>query len=209
MGTFLGYKCSGECCVCASAGGCISEYGDDNFYPATYEKIIKRLDEGKYPMWQQYMIDELKRRGIYYKAKGDVIYTPTPGTRIASFTVPLTPISKKNSLQVLINKATGRPFISQSPQYKRYEKEAIPYIPRIEKPIDYPVNVECRFYMPTRRKCDLTNMLSSIDDVLVRAGLLEDDNYTIVQSHNGSYVQYDKNRPRTEICITRADVIDV
>ena len=130
---------------------------------------------------------------------------PIISKHLISFTVPLTPISKKNSLQVLINKATGRPFISQSKQYKRYEKEAMPYIPQIEKPIDYPVNVECKFYMPTRRKCDLTNMLSSIDDVLVRAGLLADDNYTILQSHDGSCVQYDKSRPRTEVCITRAD----
>lgn len=59
--------------------------------------------------------------------------------------------------------------------------------------------------MPTKRKCDLVNMLEAIDDVMVKAGLIEDDNYSIVVSHDGSRVLYDKNAPRTEIEITRLE----
>jgi len=70
--------------------------------------------------------------------------------------------------------------------------------------IDYPVNVECHFYMKTKRKCDLTNLLEAVDDVLVKAAILEDDNYTIIQSHDRSRVHYDKDNPRTEIIITEA-----
>ena len=55
--------------------------------------------------------------------------------------------------------------------------------------------------MPTRRKCDLTNLLQAIDDIMVKAGLIEDDNYKVIQSHDGSRVYYDKNAPRTEIYI--------
>jgi len=58
--------------------------------------------------------------------------------------------------------------------------------------------------MPTRRKCDLSNMLEALDDVLVKYGLLEDDNYTIVESHDGSRVLYDKENPRTEVYITKS-----
>lgn len=117
------------------------------------------------------------------------------------FTVNLTPISKKNSQQILINKATGRPFIMPSKQYKEYEKAALWFIPKVEM-IDKPVNVQCLFYMPTRRKCDLVNMQEAILDVMVKAGLLADDNHTIVQSMNGSRVLYDKECPRTEVYIT-------
>ena len=117
------------------------------------------------------------------------------------FTVPLTPISKKNSQQILINKATGRPFIMPSKKYKEYEKNALWFIPKGET-INKPVNVKCLFYMPTKRKCDLVNMQESILDVMVKAGLLKDDNYSIVQSMDGSRVLYDKSNPRTEVYIT-------
>lgn len=117
------------------------------------------------------------------------------------FTVPITPISKKNSQQILTNPKTGRPFIMPSKKYKQYEKDAMWFIPKGEV-IDFPVNVKCLFYMPTRRKCDLVNMQEAILDVMVKAGLLADDNYSIVQSMDGSRVLYDKENPRTEIFIT-------
>lgn len=118
------------------------------------------------------------------------------------FTIPLAPISKKNSQRILKNKKTGKRFISPSEQYKQYERDAMYFIPRGHC-IDYPVNVKCLFYMPTRRKVDLTNLLEAIDDIIVKAGLLADDNYTIIESHDGSRVYYDKENPRTEITITK------
>lgn len=123
------------------------------------------------------------------------------------FCVPLTPISKKNSQQILTNRATGKPFVMPSPQYKQYERAALWYVPR-NKHIDFPVNVECLFYMPTRRKVDLTNLLEAIDDIMVKAGLLADDNFTIIQSHDGSRVFYDPKNPRTVVCITKAQNAD-
>lgn len=119
------------------------------------------------------------------------------------FTVPLTPVSKKNSQQIVQNRVTGRPFIMPSKKYKEYEKAAMWFIPRLQQPINYPVNVKCLFYMPTKRKCDLTNMIEAIDDIMVKAGLLEDDNYSIVAGHDGSRVLYDKENPRTEVYISK------
>lgn len=126
---------------------------------------------------------------------------------LLKFTVPLSPISKKNSQQILTNRATGRPFILPSKKYKDYEKAAARYIPTLRqpKPIDQPVNIKCLFYMPTRRKVDLTNLLEAIDDVMVKAGLLADDDFTIIQSHDGSRVLYDKDNPRTEVYINAAE----
>lgn len=116
------------------------------------------------------------------------------------FTIPLAPVTKKNSQQIAVNHFTGKPFIMPSPQYKQYEASAAWFIPK-GKTIRTPVNVKCLFYMPTRRKCDLTNLLEAIDDILVKVGLLADDNYTIIQSHDGSRVFYDKANPRTEVYI--------
>lgn len=116
------------------------------------------------------------------------------------FTIPLQPISKKNSQQIFINRQTGKPFIAPSAKYKEYENAAAWFIPK-HKHINEPVNVKCLFYMKNRQKCDLTNFLEAIDDVLVKCGLLADDNYTIVQSHDGSRILHDKEKPRTEVYI--------
>lgn len=116
------------------------------------------------------------------------------------FTIPLTPITKKNHSEIFKNKATGKRFITPSKQYKDYEQAALWYIPK-GKTIDFPVSVKCLFYLPTLRPCDLPNHLASIDDILVKAKLIADDNYTIINNHDGSRVLYDKERPRTEVYI--------
>lgn len=68
--------------------------------------------------------------------------------------------------------------------------------------IDYAVNVACVYYMPTRRKVDLTNLNEAIHDILVANYVLMDDNRDIIASTNGSMVLYDKANPRVEITIT-------
>lgn len=123
------------------------------------------------------------------------------------FTIPLNPISKKNSQQIFVNRNTGKPFIMPSPKFTEYETAAMYFVPHVwhKAAIDYPVNVKCLFYMNTRRKCDLTNMLEAVDDIMVKAGLLSDDNYTIIESHDGSRVLYDKKNPRTEVFIEKIE----
>lgn len=118
-------------------------------------------------------------------------------------TVPLAPITKKNSMRIVRNRKTGKRRIMPSQQYMDYEAEAVWYCigAGVRCPIEEPVEVKCLFYMPTRRKVDLTNLLESIDDVLVRAGVLGDDHCGIIVSHDGSRVLYDKDNPRTEVYI--------
>lgn len=123
------------------------------------------------------------------------------------FTIPLAPISKKNSQQIFRPNGMNRPIIVPSKKYKEYEEAALYYIPK-NIFINAPVNIKCLFYMPTKRKCDLTNLLEAIDDVMVKAGLLADDNYTIIESHDGSRVFYDKDNPRTEVYIEAAETLD-
>lgn len=119
--------------------------------------------------------------------------------------VPLNPRSKKNSQRIVINSRTGRPMILQSETYKEYEHNAGWFLKRPERPIDCAVNVKCVFYRDSARRCDLTNLLEAIDDILVKYRILADDNFKIIQSHDGSRVFIDKDRPRTEITIERAE----
>lgn len=121
------------------------------------------------------------------------------------FVIPLNPISKKNSMRIVINPKTKRPFILPSSQYCKYEKACKPFIPKVEEAINYPINLKCIFYMQTRRRCDLCNMEESISDILTKYGVIEDDNRNIIASYDGSLVLYDKEKPRTEIEITKLE----
>lgn len=119
-----------------------------------------------------------------------------------SYTIPLPPVSKKNSQRILINRRTGRPFIKPSAAYEKYEAAAMWYLnPKPRTPIDAPCRVMTVFYMPTRRACDLSNLIESAHDVLVKAKIIVDDNYKVIDNVDGSRVRYDKDNPRTEIII--------
>ena len=89
-----------------------------------------------------------------------------------------------------------------SKQYREYEQMAGWYIPCKGLKIADEVNLACVYYMPTRHKVDLANLLAATCDILVHYGVLEDDNSSIVASHDGSEVRYDKEYPRVEITIT-------
>ena len=115
------------------------------------------------------------------------------------FTIPLPPITKKNSQQIIINRATGRPQIIPSKKYLQYEKDCALFIKGKGLAIDQPVTVQCVYYMPTKRRVDLTNLLEATHDILVKYKVLADDNSGIIYSVDGSRVLYDKENPRTEI----------
>lgn len=114
------------------------------------------------------------------------------------------PVTKKNHGQIIMCK--GRPIMLPSKPYVEYERKCKQYIPQIEKPIDYPINLRCTYYMETKRKTDLTNLLQATCDILVKYGILQDDNYSIVSSFDGTRALYDKETPRVEIEIEKLDM---
>lgn len=111
-----------------------------------------------------------------------------------------TPITKKNS-QRIFKRPKGGYFIKPSEKYEQYEEMALWQLPRLRKPIDTPVNVRCVYYMPTHQKVDLVNLLEATCDILVKGGVLTDDNCNIVVSHDGSRRLVDRQNPRVEITI--------
>lgn len=116
------------------------------------------------------------------------------------FTIPITPVSKKNHSQIITVK--GRPMLIPSKQYIKYEKDVMPFIPKLPEPISTPVCVKATFYKDTRRACDLMNLYQCLADVLVKYGVLADDNRNILYSVDGSRVLYDRDNGRTEVVIT-------
>lgn len=111
------------------------------------------------------------------------------------------PRTKKNSQQIHVR--GSRRWIAPSDAYRQYAADCALRIPSAARlHIDTPVNVQCVYHMATRRKTDLVNLLEATLDILVEAGVLADDNSRIAASHDGSRVQYDRERPGVEIIIT-------
>lgn len=119
---------------------------------------------------------------------------------LVKFTINTAPYTKKNHQDIITNPKTGKPMLIPGKEYRQYEKDARWFMPHIDT-IDEPVNVKAIFYMSTRRRVDLVNLEQALLDILVKYGILADDNSNIVHSMDGSCVDYDKERPRTEVYI--------
>jgi Holliday junction resolvase RusA-like endonuclease len=120
---------------------------------------------------------------------------------LISFTIPVAPVTKKNGSQIIYNPKLKRPMVIPKKQYLKYEKDCAQYL-KIDKPIDYPINLKCVFYVATKRRVDLVNLLEAICDILVKYNILTDDNCNVIVSHDGSRVYHDKDNPRTIVEIS-------
>lgn len=126
------------------------------------------------------------------------------------YTIPLDPRTKKNHQRIVgtgkrcpVCGKAARQYVMQGKAHDTYEKKALWFLrPQPEAPISTPVRVRVHFYMHTRRRVDSTNLIAAVDDLLVKAGILADDNSAILVDHDGSRVLYDKENPRTEIWIS-------
>ena len=119
--------------------------------------------------------------------------------------IPINPRSKKNSQEIVFNKRTGHRMVIQNKKYTEFEKECKKYMPTLEKPIDFPINLQCQFYVCDARKRDIANYLEAVQDVLVKYKIIEDDNYNIIASIDGCSMQIDRENPHIEIEITKKD----
>lgn len=119
--------------------------------------------------------------------------------------IPIQCRSKKNSQQILYNKKTRKPFISQGELYKQFEIECGYFLNRYRYNIDYPINLKCTFIVPDRRKRDIVNLLNAIQDILVKYNVIADDNYNIVASVDGSRIIYKKGQKETIIEINKME----
>lgn len=109
------------------------------------------------------------------------------------------PTTKKNSQRIIYK--CGRPMILPSKDYCDYEHAAGYQIHCKNARLEGPLEIKCLFYRNSKRRCDLTNLLEAVDDILVHYGVIKDDDFKVIASHDGSRVFVDKDNPRTEIYI--------
>lgn len=119
--------------------------------------------------------------------------------------IPLTPRTKKNHNQII--RCNGKPKPISSKEFLEYQEACGWFIKAPDKPIDCKCNIKAIYYMPTRRRVDITNLHSALHDILVHYKVIADDNCKIVIATDGSRVRYDKANPRTEVIITEVEEV--
>jgi len=92
--------------------------------------------------------------------------------------LPLRIISKKNSKQVGRNRSTGKTYILSSDAYTAFEQEALQLLltqrqDRIPK--GTPIRASYDIRMKGKERADLDNLIASINDVLQKSQIIEDD----------------------------------
>lgn len=111
--------------------------------------------------------------------------------------IPGAPRSKKNSQE--IHWVRGRPRIAQSALYRDYAKSCLKNLQQWGNVcFKNPVHVKCLYYVPDKRRRDLTNLLAATHDILEAAGIVENDSL-IVNLDGSRIVGVDKENPRVEI----------
>lgn len=63
----------------------------------------------------------------------------------------------------------------KSKQYKAWYTECFWLVKTLPKVKEYPVELWIKIVWPTNRSCDLSNRIKAIEDLLVNAGILLDD----------------------------------
>lgn len=121
------------------------------------------------------------------------------------------PMVKKNSRDIVRNKKTGRMYPIKSHALSEFEFDAAEQLkeqlPRSSVtgslfppfPLDEPLHIKFLFYRKNNIRVDLSNLYEFPQDVLQRAGIIEND--CIIESHDGSRKFVDAENPRTEIYI--------
>lgn len=82
--------------------------------------------------------------------------------------IPLAPLS--------VNRAyTGRRF--KTPEHKQFTEDCLLLLTKCKEKYTGWVDVEYHFYVKNYKKADVGNMEKTITDILVHAGILEDDRF--------------------------------
>ena len=105
---------------------------------------------------------------------------------------------KKNSKRWV--RARGRQFLLPSQSYQDWENSELPSFANAPK-LYPPYRLEAKIYAPDFRNCDLTNLIESVNDLLVKTGMLEDDNWFGLTEVSLKFAEVDPLTPRVEVLI--------
>ena len=108
--------------------------------------------------------------------------------------------SKKNSKQII--RRGNRSMLVSSRAHSIWHTDAMWQLKEQRtRPMEGKIGIEMMFYFPDKRRADLTNKAESIMDLLVDAGIIEDDNANVCPEVFLRFGGVDKERPRVEVSL--------
>lgn len=111
--------------------------------------------------------------------------------------------SKKNSkiiARIQRGPQRGRTVLVSSRNHNIWHHGAkIELIEQRARPMTGRLSVAMKFWFPDKRKSDLTNKAESVMDLLVDAGIVEDDNVTVCPIITLEFMGIDRQDPRVEV----------
>ena len=128
---------------------------------------------------------------------------------LARYVIPLDPKTKKNSHRIAgcgprcpVCGKYSKQFVRNADKTTEFAFSAAKYLhPKPAKPLNGPVHLIYRIYTGTKHRKDDLNLYEALDDILVKNGILKDDDRNTIRNRDGSRVFYDKDNPRAEIMI--------
>lgn len=109
--------------------------------------------------------------------------------------------SHKNSKQLSLNAKTGKLFPRNNDKYLAWKTGAILEAKASREKYTGEVSIEADFFVKDKRHRDLDNMMASVQDVLVEAGVIEDDNVFILHDIRAIFGGMDAKNPKAVILI--------
>jgi len=107
--------------------------------------------------------------------------------------------AKKNSRRGAVR--NGRIMNFSSKVYLEWEKDALTQLAvKYKGCADQKVSIAYTFFVKDDRRRDVDNMVASVNDVLVKAGLLKDDSWHWL-SIGAADAEIDRSNPRVELWI--------
>lgn len=128
------------------------------------------------------------------------LYETIQDCRVLSVVINGQPPSKKNSKQII--HVRGRMIIIPSKGHKDWHDQSLYPLISLKNALPsvlIPKLVLCTLYSKDKRKWDISNKWESVGDLLVDAGIIEDDNYDFISKLLIVYGGVDKENPRTEL----------
>lgn len=119
-----------------------------------------------------------------------------------TFVIDGCPRTKKNSLRVLKNRRTGKPFVAQSSGHNAWAEKATWQVRaqlRGAAPLAMAVNMKAIVYR-ARAVGDLLNYLAAVSDVLEKARAIVNDR--LIVRLDGCAMCVDRERPRVEVTLS-------
>jgi len=128
---------------------------------------------------------------------------------ICTFKIPGEPAPMSIGKTIVYDADSGNYSLTTGKEYRNRINKVMKIKPEVrylvgKKAIDFPVSVQCQFYLKEQSvKFQLPEIISATLDLCVRLGILKTANLNVVESIDGSEVKYILGEPYTQVTIRR------